>query len=100
MSGFVQIMELDTSRIDEVDALGRELAASLGSEFKARKATTVEDRDRRGHYYIIVEFDSYEEAMQNSENPQTAKYSEKMGELLDGPPVFRNLDVVEVIEFG
>ena len=100
MAGFVQIMELDTSKIDEVDALGRELAASMGGDFKARKATTAEDRERRGHYYVIVEFDSYEEAMQNSDNPQTAQYSEKMGGLLDGPPVFRNLDVVDTIEFG
>ena len=100
MPGFVQIMELDTAKIDEIDALGRELAAALGSEFKARKATTAEDRERRGHYYIIVEFDSYEEAMQNSENPQTAQYSERQASLLDGPPVFRNLDVVDVIEFG
>lgn len=100
MAGFVQIMELDTSKIDQVDSLGRELAASLGSDFKARRATTTEDRDRPGHYYVIVEFDSYEEAMQNSENPQTAEYSERMGILLEGPPAFHNLDVVSVMEFG
>ena len=100
MAGFVQIMEVETSKIDEVNAVGRDLAQSLGADFKARKATAAEDRERRGHYYIIVEFDSYEEAMQNSEDPQTARYSEKMGSLLDGPPVFRNLDVVEVMEFG
>lgn len=98
MPGFVQIMELDTSKIDEVDALGRELAEVVGDQFKARKATTAEDRERRGHFYVIVEFDSYEEAMQNSENPQTAQYSAKMGVLLDGPPVFRNLDVVSVTD--
>ena len=98
MPGFLQIMELDTSKIDQVDALGRELAEVVGGEFKARKATTAEDRERRGHYYVIVEFDSYEEAMQNSEHPQTAQYSEKMGALLDGPPVFRNLDVVSVTD--
>jgi quinol monooxygenase YgiN len=100
MPGFVQIMELDTSKIDEVDAQGRALAASLGSEFKARKATTAEDRERRGHYYIIVEFDSYEEAMQNSEDPKTSEYSERLGQLLDGPPAFHNLDVVSVMELG
>ena len=79
MAGFVQIMELDTSKIDEVDALGRELAGVLGAEFKARKATTAEDRERRGHYYMIVEFDSYEEAMENSENAETTEYSERDG---------------------
>ena len=100
MPGFVQIMELDTSKIDQVDTLGRELAEAVGDKFRARRATTAEDRERRGHYYVIVEFDSYEEAMENSDNPQVAQYSEKMGGLLDGPPIFRNLDVVNVMEFG
>ena len=85
MPGFLQIMELDTSKIDQVDALGRELAEVVGGEFKAREATTVEDRERRGHYYVIVEFDSYEDAMQNSEHPQTAQYSEEEGSAVGRP---------------
>ncbi|HEY6474844.1 MAG TPA: hypothetical protein VIY26_18265 [Acidimicrobiales bacterium] len=100
MAGFVQVMELETSKIDDVDALGRELAAAMGPKFRARKATTAEDRERRGHYYVIVEFDSYEDAMQNSDDPMTADYAERMSGLLDGPPVFRNLDVVSVMEVG
>ncbi len=100
MPKFVQIMEFDTSRIDEVDALGRELEKEAGAAFLARKATTTEDRERRGHYYVIVEFDSYEDAMKNSESPVVNKYAAKMGELLDGPPAFRNLDVVSVQEVG
>ena len=100
MPGFVQIMELDTSKIDEVDALGRELAEVVGDQFKARKATTAEDRERRGHFYVIVEFESYEEAMENSDDPMTNVYAERMGGLLDGPPVFRNLDVVSVTDFA
>jgi uncharacterized protein (DUF1330 family) len=97
MAGFVQIMEFDTSKIDEVDALARELQKAQGDKFLARKGTITEDRDRRGHYYVIVEFDSYDEAMQNSDDPVTAKYSEQMGTLLDGPPTFHNLDVVSVM---
>jgi hypothetical protein len=100
MPGFVQIMELDTSKIDDVDALGRELAATMGPKFRAKKATTAEDRDRRGHYYVIVEFDSYEEAMENSDDPMTNVYAERTSALLDAPPVFRNLDVVSVTDFG
>jgi len=100
MPRFVQIMEFSTSRIEEVDALGRELEKEAGAAFLARKATTTEDRDRRGHYYIFVEFDSYEDAVQNSESAVVSKYAAKMGELLDGPPTFRNLDVVSVQEVG
>ena len=98
MPGFVQIMEFDTSRIEEVDALARELVKEAGAGFLARKATTTEDRDRRGHYYVIVEFDSYEAAMKNSENPVVNEFAAKMGELLDAPPTFHNLDVVSVQE--
>jgi len=96
MPRFVQIMEFSTSRIEEVDALGRELEKEAGAAFLARKATTTEDRDRRGHYYIFVEFDSYEEAMKNSEDPVVNRYAAKLGELLDGPPTFRILDVISV----
>jgi hypothetical protein len=98
MAGFVQIMEVETSKIRDVDALGRELAGVMGDKFKPLRATTTEDRDRPGHGYIIVEFDSYEEAMENSESAETSEYSERMGKLLDAPPVFRNLDVVSVWE--
>jgi hypothetical protein len=98
MAGFVQIMEFDSSKIGEVDALGRELAAAMGDRFKPKRAITTEDRDRPGHCFVIVEFDSYEEAMENSEDPTTAEYSRKMGALVDGPPTFHNLDIVGVWE--
>jgi hypothetical protein len=47
---------------------------------------------------VIVEFDSYEEAMKNSNDPETSKYAEQMGALLDGAPKFYNLDVRSVME--
>ena len=100
MPGFVQIMEFDTSKIEEVDALSRQLEEEAGDGFLARKGTITEDRERRGHYYVIVEFDSYEDAMKNSESPVVDKYAAKMGELVGGPPTFRNLDVVSVQEVG
>ena len=53
------------------------------------------DRDDPNHLYNIVFFDSYEEAMQNSELPVTADFASKMMALADGPPTFHNLDVVE-----
>ncbi len=98
MPGFVQVMEFDTTKIEEIDALSRELEAELGDEFLARRATVGADRDRPGHYYIMVEFDSYEEAMKNSENPLTGQYSQKMAELVDGPTTFHDLDVVSVMD--
>ncbi len=98
MPGFVQVMEFDTTKIEEIEALSRELEAELGDQFLVRKAVVGADRDRPGHYTIMAEFDSYEEAMRNSENPVTGKFSEKMTELIDGPITFHNLDVVSVTD--
>ena len=41
----------------------------------------------------IVEFPSYDEAMANSNLPQTSEFAAKLASLCDGPPTFRNLDV-------
>ena len=98
MPGFVQITEFESSKIKDVDVLGRELAAAMGNKFKPKRAVTTEDRDRPDHCFILVEFDSYEEAMKNSDDPMTSEYSGKLGALVDGPPRFHNLDVVGVWE--
>ncbi len=97
MPGFVQIMEVDTSRIEEVEALAEKMEQERGDNLLARRATVTADRDHAGHYFIIVEFDSYEEAMKNSNDPVTTKYAEEMAALLDGPPTFHNLDVHRVM---
>jgi len=90
---FVQIMEFKTSRIDEVEALSRKMQEDRGDNFLANKATVTEDRERPGTYLVIIEFDSYEIAMKNSNDPETDKATKDMGALLDGPPKFYNLDV-------
>jgi hypothetical protein len=98
MPGFVQIMELKTSRIAEVEALSDKMRDERGDALLATKATFTEDRDRPGYYVVIIEFDSYEEAMRNSNDPSTGKYAEQMGALLDGAPKYYNLDVRSVME--
>jgi hypothetical protein len=98
MAGFIQVMEFDTSKIGEIDVLARELSAAMGDKFKPHRATTTQDRDRPGHYYIIVEFDSYDDAMKNSDDPLTGEYAEKMAQLINGSTDFHNLDVVSVME--
>jgi hypothetical protein len=46
----------------------------------------------------IVEFASYEDAMSNSDLPETASFAQSLAELCDRPMVFRNLDVRSVEE--
>lgn len=96
--GFVQIIEFKTSKIDEMRNAGKEFEAATQGKRTATRMTLCEDRDRPGTYVQMVEFPSYEEAMKNSEMPETQEIAKKMQSLADGPPTFRNLDVVEMRE--
>ncbi len=93
--GFVQIIEFGTSKIDEIRKVVDEWEAAAGSDRKARRRVVCEDRDNPGRYFNIVFFDSYEDAMENSNLPVTQEFSQKMMALGDGPPTFYNLDVVD-----
>jgi quinol monooxygenase YgiN len=91
---FVQIMEVQASDYDAIEKLHEEWLAATEGERTVRRELVCQDRDRPGTYVIVVEFDSYEEAMKNSELPATAKIAEGMAALAKEPPTFRNLDVV------
>jgi hypothetical protein len=56
------------------------------------------DRDEPGTYLQIVEFPSYEAAMENSGHPETEALAQRLATLCSGPPKFRNLDVGRVEE--
>jgi hypothetical protein len=93
--GFVQVIEFRTSKIDDVRKVGEEWEAAAGANAKARRRVLTEDRDNPGHYFNIVFFDSYDDAMENSKLPVTQEFSQKMMALGDGEPTFHNLDVVD-----
>jgi hypothetical protein len=97
MTGFVQIIEIQTSRIDDVNAIGHEVQRRLddGSSSSPRRALFTEDRDRPGHYLNIVEFESYEAAMENSARPEVGEFASQLTKLCDAPPKFYNLEVRE-----
>jgi len=95
MAGFIQIIEYQTTRFDEVQQLGddfREQANARGGG--PERVTITKSRDRDNTYLTIAEFASYEAAMANSNDPATQQFAEAMGKLCDGPPTFYNLDPV------
>jgi hypothetical protein len=95
---FVQIIEFTTTRPDEVEALVGAWRTKTSGRRTAQRGTFTQDRDRPNSYVQIVEFASYEDAMSNSDLPETASFAQSLAELCDGPMVFRNLDVRSVEE--
>ncbi|HEX7167720.1 MAG TPA: hypothetical protein VF230_12135 [Acidimicrobiales bacterium] len=92
---FVQIIEYRTSKAEEMQALGEEWEAAAADGRLARRRVLCQDREDPTRYFNIVFFDSYEEAMENSQLPVTNQYAERMMGLVDGSPTFYNLDVVD-----
>lgn len=89
---FIQIIEYRTSRIDEInDLMDQWLADNDGA---TGRSIQVADRDNPGTYIQIVRFPSYEQAMANSARTETDAFARRMAALCDGPPTFRNLDVL------
>lgn len=93
MTGFIQLIEFEAADVDAVAAeLERFLVEHPGA-LTATASTLTEDRDRPGTYISIVEFPSYEAAMEQQANPATTEMSASLATLMSGPPRFRNLDV-------
>jgi hypothetical protein len=100
MGSFIQIIEFKSSRPDEIKNLADKYRAERGASGDSSpvRGTFTEDRDRPGTYLNIVEFESYEKAMENSNDPRTGEFAQAMSELCDGPPKFYNLNVNEAWE--
>jgi quinol monooxygenase YgiN len=95
MSSFIQIMQLQTSKIDEIRAAVDEWQKATEGRRTVVRSAVCQDRDNPGRYSVIVFFDSYEDAMENSALPETDVLSKKTRALSDGPPTFVNLDIIE-----
>jgi quinol monooxygenase YgiN len=90
---FVQIIEYETDRPDEVSALGETRSAEMGDPPPGFRLLVTQDRDNPKRYVTIVEFPSYEVAMESSQRPETDEFARQMAALCTGPPTYRNLEV-------
>ncbi|HUO48721.1 MAG TPA: hypothetical protein VMU09_07810 [Acidimicrobiales bacterium] len=90
---FVQLIEFKTGDIDAFNQTLDEWLAKTSAVRTSTRAIQGRDRDNAGSYVHIVEFPSYEAAMENSNRPETAEFAAQLAKLCDAPPTFRNLDV-------
>ena len=92
---FIQVIDARSDRVDEIDALTEKWEAATEGRRTSRRSIRTADRNDPNHFVVIVFFDSYESAMENSNLPETQAFAESLAALLDGPPTFLDLDVVE-----
>ena len=92
---FVQLINLRTTNIDEIQRLETEWEQATEGRRTLRRSVIGRDRNDPDHYVVIAFFDDYDSAMVNSNLPETADFGEKQTALLDGPMRFTDLDVIE-----
>ena len=92
---FIQIIELRTSKVDELRAMQREWEQKTEGKRTLRRSIISRDRNDPTRYLVFAFFDSYESAMANSNLPETTEFGLSQTALLDAPPVFTDLDVIE-----
>jgi hypothetical protein len=92
---FIQIIDSRTTKPEEISALDEQYVKDTAGRGTYRRSIVCRDRNDPDRYLTLVFFDSHEDAMRNSELPETQALAEKMGALVDGPPAFIDLDVVE-----
>jgi quinol monooxygenase YgiN len=92
---YIQLVEFDAShQVDEVrDSLDAWLAISRGKR-TLQMSVVAADHDRPNHYWQLLMFPSERDAEASAQLPETKSAFERWSELLDGEPVFHNLDVV------
>jgi uncharacterized protein (DUF1330 family) len=95
MAKFVQIIEFETSKIDELRKLDEEWMAATAGKRSATRSLLCSDREKKNRYFVIVEFPSYQAAMENSELPETQHFASEQAKLADGEAKFLNLDLVQ-----
>jgi hypothetical protein len=94
---FIQIIEYETDRPDEIAALMDERAGqgmAGGEQPPFTRMALTRDRENPRRYLGIAEFSSYEEAMANSGKPETHEFAQKLGALMSSGPTYHNLDVL------
>ena len=91
---FAQIIEFTTGRIDDFNIGLDDWIAKSDGERIPHRAVLRRDRDIPDRYLLMVEFASYELAMENSGRPQTGEFAKFLAGISEGELTFRNLDVL------
>lgn len=92
--GFVQIIDVRTDNVDGLKKIDEEWRAATEGKRTIRRQIVAQDRNDPSHVVVMVFFDSYESAMENSNLPETQACAEQYSALSQDIK-FLDLDVIE-----
>jgi len=92
---FMQIIEFRTSNLDAMESVAARWEEATTGKRTAGRRILCRDRAESNRYFNVVFFDSYESAMQNSQLPETQRFSQEMMSFAEGTPTFYDLDIID-----
>ncbi|GAA1907327.1 hypothetical protein GCM10009837_33630 [Streptomyces durmitorensis] len=100
---FVQIIEFETDRIDDMRALVEQADQQADQQAPGREGgpthrLVLQDRGNPRRFHVLIEFASAEDAQRNSDSPETARMAEQLAALCTSGPSFTDCDVREMTE--
>ncbi|MGP3985303.1 ester cyclase [Streptomyces sp. 3N207] len=97
---FVQFIDCKTSNVDRLNQLMDSWVEATEGKRTATHSIVGRDRSDSTHLVEIVEFPSYEEAMKNSNLPETDRIFQELIAACDEMPTFTDLDVVRDVQLN
>ena len=97
---FIQLVDGHSDKFDEIEALTGQYDEAPAGRGTARRSIVTRDRNDSRRFVVVVFFDSYESAMENSNRPETQEFGQKLSALVDGPVTFHDLDVLEDTDYS
>ena len=95
--GFIQIVEFTTADFEAVRRIDAEWEKASEGKRTARRQIVTRDRNNPERHLVLVFFDSYESAMDNSNLPETQAFAERY-RAVTKDVAFQDLDVVSDTE--
>jgi quinol monooxygenase YgiN len=92
---FVQVIDYKSSKPDEIHRIHDEWTEATKGKRRAKRLLLAKYHDDPSSFCEIVFFDSYEDAMKNSQLPETKEFAKRLKNAIDGEPTYFDLDVVE-----
>jgi quinol monooxygenase YgiN len=92
---FVQVIDYTSSKPDEIQRIHEEWTEATEGKRRAKRLVLAKHHDDPNSFSEFVFFDSYEDAVRNSELPETEEFARRLNDAIDGEPRYIDLDVVE-----
>ena len=90
---FIQLIDYETDRADEIDRAMRTAISQDMRDVGFIRLEQTQDHDNPRHYVTIVEFPNHDAAMANSGRPETDMLANQLASMCTRGPNYQNLDV-------